>query len=145
MTRPGPLRQVNLAVTAVLLIVGAAAMGMLLWVTLSQAGQAPDRQQAYLYRLAIVTLVLLCLVVVFLMVVLMRYIRLWLVRPGRGQPTPYVNSWQLSGQRFRLPPEQEEDYDEDSAGAGPPGGDGNGPDNRGGDRQGPHPPAGRAS
>lgn len=120
-------RAVDLAVVVTFLVAMLSGLGVILAGMLTAASQADDQNRQYHYQMAMVALGLLCLTLLVLVLVVMRYVRMRLRRSEPAQPTPYVNAWELSGQRFKLPPEGSE-QDEDQAEGNDDGDDGKGGD-----------------
>jgi membrane protein implicated in regulation of membrane protease activity len=112
--RPSVLRSIDFAIVAISLMVMATALGCLMFVAIHYAGVATDPHvRRYLLRLAWVTLTLLLLLVfLFIWLVVRRVSWRMRQRRERSQPTPYVDSWALAGERFKLTPQQERELDE---------------------------------
>ena len=101
-------RALDVAMVVILLTALLAGLGVLLAGILTAGSQASEQDVHYLYRLALVGLILLCLTLLLLAAVIMRYVRHRMDRECLGRPVPYVNAWELSGRRLQLPSEDEE-------------------------------------
>jgi len=111
---PRLYRALDFAAVAVLLIALCVGLGALAAMTADAAGQTEGSVREYLLRLAWLALALLGLAVVMLGWLTVRYVNFRLRRPGPAKPTRYVNFWALAGKRFKLPPEEPEQQDDQS-------------------------------
>ena len=112
-------RALDVAMVVILLTALLAGLGVLLAGILTAGSQASEQDVHYLYRLALVGLILLCLTLLLLAAVIMRYVRHRMDRELLGRPVPYVNAWELSGRRLQLPSEDDESPPEDEDDEGP--------------------------
>ena len=95
--------------SCVAMIVVAAAMGALMWLSLSAAGWAHQPQRKGLLIIAWMSLAMLCVCLLGLSWLVVGVLTDRFRRKGRAEPTPYVDAWKLSGERFRLDETQDED------------------------------------
>ena len=110
---PAPLyRALDFAAVAVVLIALCMGLGVLAAMTADAAGETEGPVREYLIRLAWLAVALLGLAVVMLGWLTVRYINFRLRRRGPAKPTRYINFWALAGERFKLPPEQEPDQED---------------------------------
>ncbi len=142
MKSPFSRQKVGLAVLVVCLVLVAATMAVLLYVTLQSVHQVAPLRRPGMMRLAWVSLFALAVVLLLLLWAVIRVIVLR-ARPRRHERTEYVDAWALAGKRMdaskadKLDQREEsgdegaeEDEGEDEGGGGgddkftPPGGKG---------------------
>jgi hypothetical protein len=107
---PSSRQKMGLAALIVCLVLVAAGMGVLLYVTLHSVDQVKSYQRPGMIRLAWVTLLVLAVVLVLLLWALIRIIALRL-RPQPHEQTPYVDAWALAGRRADAPKPDGDDQD----------------------------------
>jgi len=97
-------RSASLAVIIGLLII-CIGVGSMMFITIEAASSAKDpAAKKLLARLSWMSLVLLCLAMLMTVWVILRHVRNRLKSDlsKPSEPTPYVNAWELAGQRFQL-------------------------------------------
>ena len=101
---------VYLAVGAVL--TAAVVVGGILAARLAEAAaRAQGNAQAYQARLAWVCVVVAALAAVVLVWLAVRFFAFRLTAEERAAPTEHVDAWKLSGQRFQMTKEDEEELE----------------------------------
>jgi len=97
-------RPVSLAVILGLLVI-CIGLGAMMFITIEAASVVQDKDvQKLLARLSWMALVLLCLAMLMTFWVVLRHVRTQMRSRSAppGEPTPYVNAWELAGKRFQL-------------------------------------------
>jgi len=144
MKSPFSRQKVGLAVLVVSLVVVAATMAILLYLTLqSVPPRAADPRRPGMVGLAWVSLFALAVVLLLLLWAMIRAIAIHL-RPRRHERTEYVDAWALAGKRLDAPKAGQLDQDDEPDDEGEDEGEDDGSDGAGGGDDKFTPPGGRS-
>jgi membrane protein implicated in regulation of membrane protease activity len=101
-------RAVSFAIGAIMLTAIGSAMGSLVFIMLSRAaGETQSDVRKFLYRMAVIAVVLFLLVVIVFVRMLCQYVSFRL-KGEKRPPTPYVDAWALAGKRYKLTDEEKQ-------------------------------------
>jgi len=112
--KPGTMRAVNFALTAMGLLAIAGVLIALLVITARAAGSATEANRPYFIRLAWLSAALLALCLLMFAWVVVRYYRHRISGPQQRTKTEYSDAWAEAGRRFKLPDDEQPDADAES-------------------------------
>ncbi len=107
-------RTISFVVITVFLIGCAITLGLLIAMIAANIGDADGKTKHLLGRFAWICTVMLGVTLVFLFWHVMRFLRFRMSGGEKFSPTPYVNAWSEAGRRMQVPPEDDEEHEDDS-------------------------------
>lgn len=110
--KPSPARTATYAIVGTALLAGVVAMSVVAARMADAAAAEPEAaKKAYMARLAWVCVVAAAVAALALIWVVVRFFAFRLAAQEKHAPTEHVDAWTLSGKRFQMTPEDEEDLE----------------------------------